>query len=687
MNATVTLFIDDEEATVDASSSVKDACEFVGKEIPSLCSHNRLSIDDNCKMCVVEIEGKKGPVTSCSLQVEKGMRVHTNTSAINEFRKKRMAELLEKHPLDCFVCDKAGECDLQDLAVAYGSDRSVKKSDAKCELLSGVDISCKIHIEMSRCIKCKRCISFAKEIAGVEEIGTRGRNLSKLIKTYVEEASKMELSGNMVDLCPVGAINDRLFSCTARSWELERTSSIDVMDGAGSNICIDHRNGNIKRIVARENNDINEEWITDKARFSWDGLANNRLTSPMVKKRRKLCEVDWEEALKKVALVVKGKSRDKIAALAGDVHSAEDYYSFKAFITKILGSDNIDARSDGSQINGSVPAAYVMHTTVSRIEEADAVLLVGINPRWEASVLDVKLRRLAANGVPIGVIGPEIDTVYSTQNLGNSPMVLEKLLDGKSAFAKILQKAQKPIVIVGSGVLSRWDGEQVVYHAGMLAEQLGIVEGEWKGFNVVQRSAGRVAALDMGVHPTAGGFSTRDILGAISREQVDVLFIYGDVEISIEQLKGAKKIVYIGTHFTEQARLADIILPVSAYSEKAGLWTNIEGRVQEGFPAINAIGEAKEDWRVFRALSEKISKEPLPFNTLGQLRNLIVEYCPAYGKIGQVVPPEWEHPGVPDQMDDAPFVLPVTKENFYRTNEILRASCMMEQCSLEVEEK
>jgi NADH-quinone oxidoreductase subunit G len=680
MTETLTLTIDDIEVTVPKGTTVMEACRVAGREIPHFCYHKRLSIAGNCRMCLVEVEGAPKPVASCHWPATDGMVVKTESELTVEARKGTMEMLLVNHPLDCPICDQGGECDLQDQAVAYGSDRTrfhnVKRA------VDDREIGAKIKTVMTRCIHCMRCVRFATEVAGVEEFGATGRGVDTQVGTYVEAALQSELVGNMIDLCPVGALTSRPYTYTARPWELESTASIDVMDAVGSHIRVDQRAGQVMRILPRESEAVNEEWLSDTGRFAYDGLSKDRLTTPLVRSGKQLKATGWAQVFSKLVPVLKKTKGDKVAALTGDLHCAEDLYAFRAFMQDILKTDNVDARGDGALVDGTNPAAYVLHVPLARVAEADAILLVGCNPRYEAPLLNTRLRQAWQKGAQVAAIGPTLDLRFPVEDLGNAPQVLEKLLDGKMRFAKALKKAQRPLILVGSGVLSRDDGLEVLFHAGLVAEYMKTVRDGWSGFGVVQRAAGRVAALDLGVHPTAGGRDTRAIVKGLARGQVDLLFVYGDVEIPVENLQGARTTVYIGTHLTEQAKQADIVLPAAAYTEKSGLWTNLEGRVQESQPAVFPPLQAKEDWKIFRALSGEMGK-PLPFDTQGQLRALIVEHCPAYTKVGEIVPPAWQPPGQGGRMKKSPFSYPVTKRNFYQTNEVMRASPTMQACQME----
>lgn len=662
-------------------STVMQACKQAEVEIPHFCYHERLSVAGNCRMCLVEVEGAPKPVASCHWPAADGMKVRTQGEVTDNARKGVMEFLLINHPLDCPICDQGGECDLQDMAVGYGADRTHFNEMKRA--VDDKEIGAKIKTVMTRCIHCTRCIRFATEIAGVEEMGATGRGENMEVGTYVESALQSELAGNMIDLCPVGALTSKPYAYTARPWELVRTDGIDVMDGLGSHISIDSRAGEVLRITPRECEVINEEWISDAARFSYDGLKEQRLTTPMIKKNGKWQSVGWPAAFTALQAAFKGVKSSDIAGLAGDIHSAEDYFAFNSFMKETLGTPHVDARGDGSLVDGTTRAAYTMGTPLAKVGEADHVLLIGCNPRLEAPLLNTRLRGAVRRGtMQVASIGSPMDLTYPHTSLPNTPLTLEKMLDGVEKYAKTFKGANKPLIIVGAGALARADGLQILHLASLLAEYFKVVTPQWNGFNVLQSTAGRVTALDMNVTPGSKGKGTTSILTAWRKGAMKALVQYGDIDQDASKLVGTGTHVYIGTHRSIQAEQADILLPAAAYTEKAGLWTNTEGRVQETLQAVQPPLQAKEDWKIFRALSEQLgTTTPLPFNTLAQLRNLIVAGHPAYGQLGVIMPTAWHPVGEAGAVKDEPFAEPVMA--YYLRNEILRASPTMHACQAE----
>ncbi len=681
MTEKITVIVNGHEVQVPQGATVMDACTKAEQEIPRFCYHERLSVAGNCRMCLVEVEGAPKPVASCHFPAADGMKVNTESETTKEARKGTMEFLLANHPLDCPICDQGGECDLQDIAVSYGSDRS--RFNEMKRSVDDRDIGPLIKTVMTRCIHCTRCVRFATEVAGVEEFGATGRGENMEIGTYVERALESELAGNMIDLCPVGALTNKPYAYTARPWELQHTNGIDVMDACGSHISIDHRAGQVMRVTPRECNAINEEWIADTARFSWDGLATNRLTAPLVRKGKKLTETDWPTAFKAIKTALDKAKPQKIAGVLGNQQAAEDAFAFNAFMQHTLATANVDCRTDGSATDASQRALYTMGTPIEQLEQADAVLLIGCNPRLEAPMANLRLRKVVRNGsATVFNLGAPADLTYATTELGDNVQLLEALNDPKHKVFKALKKAENPVVIVGSGSLQRDDGAAIVNHAYKLAEAVDALRLDWNGFNIIQQHAGRVAALDMGVLPDKDGMSAADISSAAQQGQLDVLFVYGEGDMPPQQLTGAGLTVYIGTHRTTLAEQADVVLPAASYTEKTALWANAEGRVQESFKAVNPPLHAKEDWKIFRALSAEVAPAdigPLPFDSQAQLRELMAARHPAYAAIGQLVPAtEAIKLSRASKLNSAP--LQPTVQEFYRQNVITQHSAVMTEC-------
>ena len=653
---TITLSINGMDVTVPQGSTVMDAAKKLSIEVPHFCFHERLSVAGNCRMCLVEVEGAPKPVASCHWPAADGMVVRTNSDTAVKAQKGTMEFLLINHPLDCPICDQGGECDLQDVALGYGSDRT-----HYCEGKRAVedkDIGSKIKTVMTRCIHCTRCIRFATEIAGVEEFGATGRGEQMKVGTYVEKALVSELAGNMIDLCPVGALTSKPYAFTARPWELEHTDSIDVFDACGTNIRIDHRDGKVMRVLPRENNAINEEWMTDTARFSWDGLTENRLTHPQMNGK----VVGWPKAFEEIAKKLKGKKA--VAGVAGNLHSAEDLFSFKALMERLKGKVYADVPKVAK---GAGRGAYTLNMPLEKLEEADAVLLVGCNPRFEAPMVNLRLRKAVAKGAKVALVGADTDLTYPHLWLGDTPTALENMLETHKGI-----KATKPLILIGQDVLNRKDGNAIVALCHQLAGLSKLAEG-WQPVHVLPRHTSTVPALDMGYASSA------DIKPA------EALFIYGEGSVDEEAFKKAKLKVYIGTHKTDLAKQCDVVLPAAAFTEKAGCWVNMEGRVQEGGAAVLPPMNAKEDWKIFRALSD-VLKCTLPFDTLAQLREGVATVHPAYQKTGEVIAEEWSLPGKAGKLLKSAFKALVVADGFYLSNEILQASPTMHKMQAEFDQ-
>jgi NADH-quinone oxidoreductase subunit G len=626
-------------------------------------------------MCLVEVEKAPKPVASCAMPVTEGMVVNTASEAAKTARRGVMEFLLINHPLDCPICDQGGECDLQDQAVAFGMGRSRYLENKRA--VADKNMGPLINTIMTRCIHCTRCIRFATEIAGVEELGTTGRGEHMEITTYLERSMGSELSGNVIDLCPVGALTSKPYAFNARAWELRKTETIDVLDAVGSNIRVDSRGGTVMRVLPRLNEDINEEWISDKTRFACDGLGRQRLDTPYVRRQGKLEAASWDEAFAAIARRLKRTKGERIAALAGDLCDAEAMLCLKELMGA-LGSSNIDCRQDGAPLDPRVRAGYLFNTTIAGIEEADAVLLIGTNPRIEAPIINARLRkRWLRGGFPVGMIGPGYDLTYPAERLGAGPDTLAELAAGKHRFAKTLSQAKRPMLILGMGALARHDGAAVLAAARALAEKFDMNAQGWHGFNVLHTAAARVGGLDLGFVPGRGGRDTASILRGANRGEIEALFLLGADEIDAGSL-GNAFVIYQGHHGDAGAHRADVILPGAAYTEKPGTYVNTEGRAQHGQRAGFAPGEAREDWRILRALSEALGKQ-LPYDDLGAVREALAGTSPVFANIGTIVPMRWGRFGRAGTMDSAAFASPVT--NFYMTDPISRCSQTMAACT------
>ena len=672
-----TLTIDGMEVTVEPGATVLQACEQAGIEIPRFCYHDRLEIAGNCRMCLVEMEKSPKPIASCAMPAGDGMVIHTNTPQVRKDRNGVMEFLLINHPLDCPICDQGGECDLQDQAMAYGMDRSRYAEHKRA--VRDKNLGPLISTHMTRCIHCTRCIRFATDIAGVAELGAMGRGEHMEIGTYVEKALTSELSGNMIDICPVGALNSKPYAYTARSWELEHTETIDCHDAVGSNIRVDARGREVMRVTPRLHEDINEEWISDKTRFANDGLRLGRLDVPYVRgKDGRLAPATWDEALDVVATRLKTAGGDRVAAVAGDLACAESMMALKDLMDS-LGSPNIDCRQDGAALEAGVRAGYLFNTTIAGVEEADTCLLVGTNPRWEAPLINARLRkRYLRGGFKVYSVGPELDLTFPVETLGAGPETLGAMTDHKAA--KALAQASNGMIIVGQGALARKDGAAVLAAARTIAEDWGWVSGDWNGFNVLHAAAARVGGLDLGLVPGDGGRDVAGIVSGAAKGQIDVVYLLGADEIDVNGL-GDAFVVYQGHHGDAGAMRADVILPGAAYTEKNSTWVNTEGRVQQGRRAVFPPGQAREDWTILRALSGVLG-QPLPYDNLSALRARMEEAAPHFANLDEVPKAAWGKFGKAGKMDKAPFVSPI--EDFYMTDVICRASQTMAKCSAEL---
>jgi NADH-quinone oxidoreductase subunit G len=654
---------------------VLQACEVAGIEIPRFCYHDRLSVAGNCRMCLVAMERSPKPIASCAMPVAEGMVIRTNTPAVKKARNGVMEFLLINHPLDCPICDQGGECDLQDQAMAYGYDRSRYHENKRA--VKDKELGPMIKTIMTRCIHCTRCIRFATEIAGIEELGATGRGEDMEVGTYIEKALTSELAGNMVDLCPVGALTSKPYAFSARPWELRKVESIDAHDAVGSNIRVDARGPEVMRILPRLHEDVNEEWISDKTRAAVDGLARQRLDRPYVRRGGKLVPASWNEAFAAIAERMQASSGRRMAAIVGDMVDAEAMTALRDLMAG-LGCPNVDCRQDGARIGHGPRAGYLFNTGIASIERADAMLLIGSNPRFEASLINARIRkRWLRGGFPIGLIGEPADLTYGYEHLGAGPETLAELAQGGHSFLARLTGAERPMLILGMGALARSDGAQVLHAARALAQATGMVREDWNGFNVLHTAASRVGALDLRLVPAEGGRDVEGILRGAESGEINLVWLLGADEIDTSRL-GRALVVYQGHHGDAGAHRADVILPGAAYTEKDGTWVNTEGRVQLGRRAGFPPGDAREDWTILRAFSEAIGRR-LPYDDLVQLRARMAELAPSFATLDEAAPGAWGEFGTPGAMASQPFQSPV--RDFFLANPICRASAVMAELS------
>ncbi|WP_341823513.1 NADH-quinone oxidoreductase subunit NuoG [Wolbachia endosymbiont (group A) of Agelastica alni] len=673
----VKVTINSKECEVEHGLTIIQACEVVGIEIPRFCYHERLAIAGNCRMCLVEVEGgPPKPVASCAMPVAEGMVIHTDTPKVKKAREGVLEFLLINHPLDCPICDQGGECDLQDITMAYGKGTS--RLDEHKRAVPKKHFGPLIETAMNRCIHCTRCVRFLSDVAGTNELGGIGRGENVEISTYIKRHISSELSGNIIDLCPVGALTSKPYSFTARPWELSHCETIDVLDAVGSSIRVDYRGLEVMRILPRLSEEVNEEWISDKTRFAYDGLKVQRLDRPYVKKDGKLAPVDWNEALTVAAKKLKNTKSNKIAAIAGDLADCESMLLLKEVMQK-LGSGNIDCRQDGAKLIPNNRGSYVFNTTIEGIENADLCLLINTNPRIEAPIINVRLRKRYLQGnFPVASVGPNIEYLYHVEKLGDNPDILSEIANGNHKFCKLLSAAQSPMLIIGQDALVRDDSESILILAGKIAEEFNMVRDDWNGFNMLHKAAARVGGLDVGFVPEKGGKDTNQILEHTEGGEIEVIYLLGADEIDTSKLENTF-VIYQGHHGDKGAHVADVILPGATYTEKYATYVNTEGRVQRTNLAVFPPGEAKEDWLIIKNLSQYLDLS-LPYDSLFDVRKKLDTIGPQFRNADQVVKNTW----VPISsgkisLSNTPFTL---KEcNFYMTDSISRASKIMADCT------
>ena len=667
------------EVEFEAGMTVMQVCEQAGIEIPRFCYHERLSVAGNCRMCLVEVKpGPPKPAASCAMPAGDGMEVETDSEMVRAARNGVMEFMLINHPLDCPVCDQGGECDLQDQSLAFGSDKSryTEKKRIPDEKYMGP----LIKTIMTRCIHCTRCVRFSTEVAGVTDMGLLNRGEHAEISS-LEKAISSELSGNLVDLCPVGALTSKPYENRARSWELKKTESIDVMDAMGCNIRIDSRGNEVFRILPRLNEDINEEWISDKTRHACDGLKNQRLDRPYIRgDDGKLAVASWDQALNAVKQGLSGLKGSEIAAIAGDQADVESMFALKELMNSI-GSTNIDCRQDGAKLDNSVRASYLFNSTIAGIENADAILIIGANPRWEAAVLNARIRKKWLTGkLKIGVIGEKLDLAYDYEYLGAGLETLAEFAAGKkSEFADILAKAKRPMLILGNSAICRDDGADILGAAHKIANRW-MIKDDWNGFNMLHTAASRVGGLDIGFIPDDKNINVNKILAAAKTGNIKAIYLLAADEIDTKALEKTF-VIYQGHHGDAGATCADVILPGSAYSEKSASYVNLEGRVQITKRAIYAPGDAKEDWAIIRALSETLGQK-LGYDNLSQLRIKLREKFPHMAEIDIAPDEKWAEFGSSGKLKTGKLLTNI--DNFYMTDPISRASITMANCTKEV---
>lgn len=670
------LTINGNEIEVEEGLTVMQACELAGIEIPHFCFHERLKIAGNCRMCLVEMERAPKLIASCAMPVSEGMAIKTDTPKVKKSREGVMEFLLINHPLDCPICDQGGECDLQDQAFKYGKGKNRYTENKRS--VKNKNLGPLVKTEMTRCIHCTRCIRFATEVAGVPEMGAINRGEHMEITSYLEKTLKSELSGNVIDLCPVGALTSKPYEFTARSWELEKTESIDVMDAVGSNIRVDSRGLEVMRILPKLNEDINEEWLSDKARFSYDGLKVQRIDAPYIRKDGKLVKSSWSEAISKIVeniSVIKGEA---IAAIAGTMVNAESLFLLKKMLAA-LGSNNVDANQFGYRIDTTSRSNYLFNSGIAGLENADVCLLVGANPRQVAPVLNARIGKMARYGqMHVARLGQKDDQTYPIEELGEDLSALELILTGKGDFAKKLKSASKPMIIIGDAVLTRSDSHGILSILHDIAKKYGVVGFEWNGFNILHNHASMVAALDLGFYSGNDGTGTADILKATKKGNVKTLYLLAADDIDIGEIGKDCFVIYQGHHGDSSVSRADVILPEAAYTEQDGIFVNMEGRPQYARAAISPLGQARESWEIIISLAKSLDV-PIQANNLAEVRDMMAKENEVFANIDEIIPASF----VPFKSTIKVAKTPLQKVemNYYMTDPISRASVTMARCA------
>ena len=660
------IYINNKEIEFEEGMTVLQACELAGEEIPRFCYHERLSIAGNCRMCLVEMEKSPKPIASCAMPASEGMRIKTNTSYVDKARKGVMEFLLANHPLDCPVCDQGGECDLQDQSLFYGMDNSRYTENKR--LVKEKYMGPLIKTQMTRCIHCTRCIRFATEVAGIPELGAIGRGEDMEIVTYLEKSMESELSANVVDLCPVGALTSKPYAFEARPWELKKTETVDVMDAVGSNIRVDTYGWEVKRVLPRVNEDINEEWISDKTRYACDGLSKQRLDTPYIRVNGKLEKTSWHNALKMLTDKLKSFKSEEIAGMTGDLADLEMMFNFKKFFENVLGSKNLECRNNRVYINPKERINYIFNSKINGIEEADLILLIGTNPRLEATILNARIKKVQKkNKTKIYSIGDPGDLTYPYEIIGSNTSIINKIISGEHAISKKIKSSKKPIFIIGESALSGNSGKYIFESIKLFLKENNLIRNDWNSLNILNQDAARVGAIDLGIYSITenNNFSFFD---KMENDKFKFIYLLGYDNINFQ--KKGKFIVYQGSHGDRGAEIADIILPGAAYTEKNGLFINLEGKIQECFKASYPPGEAREDWKIFNDISKIMSKKN-PNTDKESIRNSIKK------SINFKTLTKFVETKKVNFFEDNISVKPI---DYYYTNVIARSSKVMSEC-------
>ena len=672
------IIIDNKEIEFENGMTVMQACELANTEIPRFCYHDKLSIAGNCRMCLVEMEKAPKPIASCAMPAGDGMVIRTNTDLVKKARKGVMEFLLINHPLDCPICDQGGECDLQDQAMHYGFDKSRYQENKRAVL--NKHMGPLVSTIMTRCIHCTRCVRFSTEVAGVDDLGLLGRGENAEITTYLEKTINSELSGNVIDLCPVGALTSKPYAFQSRPWELKKTESIDVFDAMGSSIRIDTRGKSVLRVLPRLNDEINEEWINDKSRFAIDGLSKQRLDTPYIKKDGLLKPADWNTALSLIVKEINNRGLTNTTALSGKFADLETLFSAKSFLNS-LGSNFYDCRFDNAQFIEGQRASYIFNSSIQEVDNADAILLVGSNPRWEASVLNSRIRKAyLSNNCKIGLIGPKINLTYNFEYLSDDISYLNNILEGKSEFSQVLNKAKKPMIIIGTSAINFNDGKEVIKVCGEIASKYNVENENKYNLNILNQNISRVGALDIGFYNNSFDYSWASSVKDHIVKNSPLVFLLGLDDIDFSILENSFNI-YIGHHGDAGAHIADIVLPAPAFPEKTSTYVNMEGRPIQTTKCYNPIGDAKEEWKIFRALSNQFNNE-INFNNISELRKDIVNNYSFLKELNSLVDRK--------KLDSFSSIkiknrnINFNISNFYMTDVISRSSETMAKCTKEI---
>ena len=657
------------DVEVEEGLTVLQACEKAGVEIPRFCYHEKLSIAGNCRMCLVEMEKSPKPVASCAMPAAEGMNIKTNTAFVEKARKGVMEFLLANHPLDCPVCDQGGECDLQDQSMFYGVDKS--RFNENKRQVPEKNMGPLIKTQMTRCIHCTRCVRFATEIAGVPELGAIGRGEDMQITTYLEKSMQSELSANVVDLCPVGALTSKPYVFEARPWELKKTESIDVMDAIGSNIRVDTYGWEVKRILPRINENINEEWISDKSRYACDGLLNQRLDTPYVKYNNKFEKASWDEVFNIIKSKFNNTDKNKICGLTGDLVNMETLYIFKEFFNKTLGSQNVESRNDHTYLNAEKRENYLFNSTINGVEESDFIFLIGTNPRYEATILNARIRKsYVQNKTKIISLNNVGDLTYPYEFLDGKINNIKEISEDSHKVSKLIKEAKKPLIVFGQSAFKSKSAKYIFETMKNFLNKNNKISNEWNSLNVISDNASTVGSLDLGLYKTTDG--SNKVLEDLNNNKFEIVYLLG-----LDSFQFKKKnefIIYQGSHGDKGAEIADIILPGAAYTEQNGYFTNLEGKLQKAYKASYPPEEAKEDWLIINELAEAMNHRKL-FNDKDELDSSMLNYLNLYIEKDNLV--------ISTEFKDLIFeneILKITNEDYYYSNVIARASKTMFEC-------